>query len=632
MARSGALWKMRRVSLSLRRAWARRAWCLAGLLGLMALSLWTGGGVLAAEPGDGGYAVRLYGPLAQLPAGHWAYKALEDLMQAGLVVEYTPGLFDVDRVITRYEAALLLVDAFRRADAVTAEAQGPARLRTLLPERLVAAGVSGADAGARLMETVRALGKEFAEELKVLGFAMEGVVQPSGLEVAASGTLRVRSSASRLPASESARLPSASAGAEGASAAEAGPPAMTEEAGATDLAPPEPQAVGVDETPGIAAGLTLPRVGLQASPAAVASEYELGIRLALPSRWDVDGQVDLATLTPTELGLLVAGPDPDRWLWARVGSVVSPLGASLGLGATDEPLTLQGIEARLLGGDARTGIVVGEPVPTVPLMGEDGRGKTVAVLDGSLVLSRQVVVGGAVIRTSDDRTALLELGEGATVTSLSGRVALLPWLSITGEYAQNLWALPLVGSAMRLGATLQLGDVTLGARVGRISPEFRPALGAVRPGDEVGVDATVDLGDIRLRAGTGRRHVVSETGVPRPEQTTSFGVRIGWLAGATVAADYELISVEDLEAGRDLARTRLGVGLETPAAQVQMGLEWGPREPYHATIEDRHLEASASVSYRLNPYSAVMLGYRLIDFGQDAGREAGATAQITVRF
>ena len=603
----------------------------------MALALGAAGAASAAEPGDSGYAVRLYGPLAQLPAGHWAYQALEDLMRVGLVVEYTPGLFDADRVITRYEAALLLVDAFRRADAVTAEAQGPTRLRMLSPDRLVGAAVSGADAGARLRETVRALGEEFTEELKVLGFAMEGVAPPSTPELAATGTLRMRSSASSsiLPSAGAPRLPVAPEAPEQMPNAEADVPETTEQAPVAETGPPQPQAsVGVGGTPDVSAGLAPPRVGLDGPVASMASAYELGIRLALPSRWDVDGQVDLTTLTPTQLGLLVAGPDPNRWLWARVGNVASPSGASLGLGATDEPLTLQGIEARLLGGDARTGIVVGESVPAIPLAGEQGREKkTVAVLDGSLVLSHQVVVGGAVIRASDDLTRLWELGEGATVTSLSGRVAPLPWLSITGEYAQNLWALPLVASAMRLGATLRLGDVTLGARVGRVSPEFQPALGTVRPGDEVGVDATVDLGDVRLRAGTGRRNVVSETGTPRPELTTSFGVRIGWLAGATVAADYELISVEDLEAGRDRARTRLGVGWETPAARIQMGLEWGPREPYDAEgAQDGQLEASASVSYRLNPYSAVMLGYRLIDFGRDAGREAGATAQITVRF
>lgn len=613
------------------------------LVGLCLLG--AGGGARAADGSPAGYDVRLYGPLAQLPAGHWAYRALEELMRAGLVVEYTPALFDEDRTITRYEAALLLVDAFRRADAVAAEARGPTRLRTLLPGRLAAAARRGEAETRRLEQTIRSLGQEFAEELKVLGFALEGA-SPGDLGLTASGTVRVRSQASLTLAPEPAAPEAEASGSQRPPGGEAAGP----DGGAAPGEVPSPAATepapvpGPDQPEGLEAAASQPagstraggaslQPGAAPGPLSLASSYQLGIRLALPSRWDVDGQLDVATLAPTQLGLLVASPDPDRWLWARVGSLEPPAGASLGLGVEREPLTLQGIEARILGGDSRTGIVVGEVAPDLAAQGADSSGRALAVLDGSLILSRQVVVGGAVIRSSSDPSGLWQMGEGATVTSLTGRVAPLPWLSITGEYAQNLWALPLVAAAMRLGATLHLGDVQLGARIGRTSPDFQPAVGPARPGDEVGVDATVQLGDVRLRAGTGRRSVAAGTGQPLPELTTSLGVRIGLLTGATLAADYELISLEDLEAGRDLARTRVGVGVETPVAQVRMGLEWGdPQTLGRTSGGEAQLAASASLAYRLNPYSAVMLGYRLIDFGSEAGREAGATAQISVRF
>lgn len=601
----------------------------------------------AAPSGAGTVAgVRLYGPLAELPAGHWAYRSLEELMRAGLVVEYAPGAFDAERTISRYEAALLLVDAFRRAGAVTASPEGPARLRTLLPERLVASAASGAGDRGELLEIVKGLGREFAEELKVLGFAMEGVQPGDARPAGAGGSIELRSSASvslqtggvkSAAGSGSAVAPSG-----GETARPAAGPAQTGGAGAvagpTGSAGPESAGKGgllvetqpTEEAP--ARGVAVPGPAVS-----VTSSYELGLRVAVPGRWDVDGQVNLGTLEPTQLGLLVLSPSTDRWVWARVGSVDSSVAGGLALGDGAEALTLQGLEARVLGGDSRTGIVIAsEVLPGGASAASDpGKGRALAVLDGSLALSREIVVGGAIIRGGAGPEELWQLDRGATVTALAGRYSPVPWLSITGEYAQNLWALPLVASAMRLGATLHLGDVKLGARVGRVAPEFQPALGSAAPGDEVGLDATVRLGDVQLRAGAGRRNVTDGTGEPSPELITSVGLRIGLIAGASVTADYELISVQDLEEGRrpERSRTRLGLNWDASAARVQMGLEWaaGHQEPGSARADPGRLEASAAVSYQLSPYAAVMLGYHLIDFGADRER-ADATARITLRF
>lgn len=578
--------------------------------------------------------VRLYGPLAELPAGHWAYRTLEELMRAGLVVEYAPGAFDAERTISRYEAALLLVDAFRRAGAVASGPEGPARLRTLLPERLVASAGNGAGDRQELLEIVKALGREFAEELKVLGFAMEGVPAGGARPAGAGGSFEVRSSASLSLQTGGVKAAASSGSAAAPSGGETARPAP----GAAQAGSAGPELTGKGGPPvetRRTEAVPAPGVAVPGPAVSVTSSYELGLRMAVPGRWDVDGQVDLGTLEPTQLGLLVLSPSPDRWVWARVGSVDSPVASGLALGEGAGALTLQGIEARVLGGDARTGIVIASEVPPggASAASSQGKAKAIAVLDGSLALSRQIVVGGAIIRGGAGPEELWQLDRGATVTALSGRYSPVPWLSITGEYAQNLWALPLVASAMRLGATLHLGDVKLGARVGRVAPEFQPALGSAAPGDEVGLDATVRVGDVQLRAGAGRRNVTDGTGEPAPELITSVGLRVGLIAGASVTADYELISVQDLEQGRrpDRSRTRLGLDWDASAARLQMGLEWAASRPGVGQSGEGRLEASAAVSYQLSPYAAVMLGYHLIDFGADSER-ADATARITLRF
>ena len=253
--------------------------------------------------------MRPYGPLAELPAGHWAYRSLEELMRAGLVVEFAPGTFDADRTITRYEAALLLVDAFRRAGAITSAPTGPNSLRTLLPDRLVASAAKDAKAREKLVEIVKALGRELAGELEVLGFAMQGI--PAGAGPSTSGAaVEIRSGASVSVRSSSGAgtkqdVPGSTASSDEADRPPAGPGPQTGPSG---------------------------RVNVSGLSVALSSLYELGLRIAVPGRWDVDGQVDLGTLAPTQLGLLVSSPDPDRWVWARAGFVGSPVGSSLAVG------------------------------------------------------------------------------------------------------------------------------------------------------------------------------------------------------------------------------------------------------------------------------------------------------------
>ncbi|MEW6048825.1 MAG: hypothetical protein AB1609_20505, partial [Bacillota bacterium] len=442
------------------------------------LALLAGGGAHAgaaggpARPSAPPAGVTLYGPLAELPAGHWAYAAFEELIRAGLVVEYAPGLFDDERTISRYEAAMLLVDAFRRADAVGPGAEAGARLKVLLPGRLAGAGADKPDAG-HLQEILTALGRELSEELKVLGFTIDGAgkaeepgastAKPLEIRPSASVSVRTGAKAPATGAAQVAEKPQAAGETTPGEAAGSGDPADTT-GGVAPAGDGAVSAVPAEQGEQAATYGALPDLPAVRG-AAVVPAYRLGVRSVAPGRWDVDGQLGLGEGEASEVGAVLLGPVPDRWLWARVGRVWTPLNSAFALGGDEEALTLRGIEARMVGKDTRTGLVLAQQTPEGGLPGEQQeKSRAIAVLDGSLALSRQVVVGGAIIRGGESPTGLLQLDEGSTVTSVVGRYAPVPWLSFTGEYAQNLWAMPLIVSAMRLGATLDFGDVKLGAR------------------------------------------------------------------------------------------------------------------------------------------------------------------------
>lgn len=559
---------------------------------LPAVVVWPSGTLAASgAPGQAQVwpSVAVYGPLAEVPVGHWIYASVERLIRSGVVIEYTPGLFDRERTITRYEAAMLVVDAFRRAGLAGSDSGPSGGTTTLEPAGLVEALHLSDGERSEIAGVIRALGQELAPELSVLGFAVPG---PDG----------------RLP--EAARAPRSLVFSPGASV---GIESEGTPQGATSFT--SRPAAGVD------GGVAPPSMVLRSLTPSVGFD----LSATAPGLLDADARigVDAPSGSPTGYGALVVRGG-DQWLWARVGSVGAPLGDSLAL-PSSPTLTLEGMEARLLGNDSRTSVVVAKNASS-----EDSP-KAIAVLDGRLALSRQVVVGAAIVRSGASPEAMLRLDEGETVTSLSGRYSPLPWVTITGEYAQNLWALPLLSSAMRLGAALQLGDVRLGARVGRVDRDFQPALGEARPGAEIGVDASIQMGDVEIRAGAGRLLSSSETGEAADEFAGTVGIRIGSLPGGMVEAGFELISVEDLIKDR---RANVSVGWGTDGTQLSMGLSWTDTRNAGEGLEPAPaLEASAAMNYALNPYASILLGYQLIDFGDpQADRRANASAQLSLRF
>ena len=55
-------------------------------------------------------------PFSDVPAGHWAYKSVTDLAEAGIVEGYGDGTYRGDRVITRYEMAQMVAKALANID------------------------------------------------------------------------------------------------------------------------------------------------------------------------------------------------------------------------------------------------------------------------------------------------------------------------------------------------------------------------------------------------------------------------------------------------------------------------------------------------------------------------------------
>jgi len=118
-------------------------------------------------------------PFTDVPAGHWAYQALEQLSEAGLVDGYPAGFFTGSRRLTRYEVALTVARALERLSdraSIRPPASDGADLGSLWsqyneahPERPLSASVRDV-----LGNVVR----EFEPELRMLGYgSLAGVLQ-----------------------------------------------------------------------------------------------------------------------------------------------------------------------------------------------------------------------------------------------------------------------------------------------------------------------------------------------------------------------------------------------------------------------------------------------------------------------
>ena len=51
-------------------------------------------------------------PFSDVPAGHWAYGAVEQLVADGVIDGYANGAFAGDKLVTRYEMAQMVAKSY----------------------------------------------------------------------------------------------------------------------------------------------------------------------------------------------------------------------------------------------------------------------------------------------------------------------------------------------------------------------------------------------------------------------------------------------------------------------------------------------------------------------------------------
>src|SRR5881275_1458433 len=65
------------------------------------------------------------GPFADVPQGHWAYDAVQQLAQRGIFTGYPDGTFGGKRALTRYEFAVALQRMLQEVQRLIAMNPGP---------------------------------------------------------------------------------------------------------------------------------------------------------------------------------------------------------------------------------------------------------------------------------------------------------------------------------------------------------------------------------------------------------------------------------------------------------------------------------------------------------------------------
>ena len=114
-------------------------------------------------------------PFSDVPAGHWAYKAVANLATEGIIEGYGDGTYRGDRLITRYEMAQMIAKALAKTDAGFAEGSGILKggSNSGVENTGSAAGGSYGRSGKLSRHAVKAdldrLAAEFRDELDALG-------------------------------------------------------------------------------------------------------------------------------------------------------------------------------------------------------------------------------------------------------------------------------------------------------------------------------------------------------------------------------------------------------------------------------------------------------------------------------
>lgn len=497
-------------------------------------------------------------PFVDVPAGHWAYNALEQLSAVGLIDGYSPGFFSGSRKLTRYEVALSLAEGLRRltsADAEGASLPAEAHLADLVLRYNEKAGdeVVGQDEA----DHFRSLIAEFDTELHMLGHTTP-TIEPWATAVATAGT------------------------------------------------PPE-------------------RLQLDGSVVPLARQMFLtGLgRVGDDDRTSVSPSSQIPILswrTATEQG--EAPTEPFGIALGRIGSTV---------------LYVDGDASRLLHSH-------GGPVVR-------------PALDGAIHSSDDALREPLFAGAEGDDNPLPPWHVTETRVGVQ-RPVLAPFLSMSGERSERSNVLGEV-AASAVSAKLQLGDVALDGTVRRVESGSEPFAG-VSASDTFGLGLSVRFGDVLLSTG---RDVVQRTDDSDVEHVTSLSLEYGLPEQPQVRAGWQSVTLEQLRDAR--SRTSVDVNVPVPQGALHLGLAYlGAREGESAGIsmttlttagfdvdllentrasaafsmEDSAAESRRTTSlglrYTLSAESALLLGYKLIDFADDADadRQNVTTAEFSIRF
>lgn len=116
------------------------------------------------------------GPFADVPTDHWAYQAVNDLQQRGILLGYPDGTFQGKRAITRYEFAVAIARILGTIQPTTTQPFDPSGLERRISalEARQIPDVSNFATKADL-DTLRRLMDQFRDELAALGVDVDAL-------------------------------------------------------------------------------------------------------------------------------------------------------------------------------------------------------------------------------------------------------------------------------------------------------------------------------------------------------------------------------------------------------------------------------------------------------------------------
>lgn len=548
--------------------------------------------IIAVSPG----VLAAGNPFAEVPDGHWSYRALDRLRELGL--GYTRGSSEIRLTtrLTRVEIAIEVADVLDRVVRVASGSPDTLSPRILQvdPAALVATYNQTVPKAQRLTDDdislIADLINHYRPELEALGYRFDSATGTALLGLSALGR-----SVGRLLISQSDWLRVETL------------PALVDDTFRSDLLRRNPTTPGLELHP-----MPMPQTDVE-----VASEG--GFQL-IPFQ-----------VAPQE-------PTVSDDLLTRFGDLAGTGWEELALNA---PEALFGMES---------GVKLGQLGSTV-LLARRGSGEQadyVAGLDGALELDR-FTVGATVLRSvtalpahedSDSKT------EG-TVAGLQGSYRLSPGVLVTAGLAGSIWG-DQDASLLRFGGVLQISDDMSLEAVYRlqeagfrtmIAQRYDPQYDELAP-ERKGLDLAFDIGYARLTAAVGEESWLNDQNSTVRKTTTSLGVLYPVNELTTLRASREEIEQRDqADASERSHTTELGVDFSIPRMNMNLKLGYALIERWNeadAKATERTSATELGVEYQLSNGSFA-LRYKVTDVSGALGEPlelegSNVGAEITIRF